>query len=794
MANTRTIATWMLVASLALFVPTSAFGEAGDRAQAQDDSAFAEQEKPSEPSPPSAENEAFPSEDCETIASEDREIAAQAAPCALDDLDEATSDEEDGLRELDGSDIPEGSYTIVSSLPGSPCLDVAGASLENGANVQVWRSNGTNAQRFWISYDAEAEAFRVQSMHSGAALDLSAGGSANGTNVQAWSLDRKTPNQLWKLFENENGELAFISCATGLALDVSGGSPADGTNVQGWEANGTQAQLFAIKDTPPLQDGVYRLQSSLGENLALDVRDSSRDPGAPLQLWDQTGVTAQKFLIESQADGTCSITALCSGLLLGCREGSMVQAPEPSSESEQDIGSFLWTPTPNDHGITFVNAESGLAMDVSGANAFPGADVDGWEPNGTKAQAFFPISTSLVSAGTYRIRCASDGRVLDVSGASFANGANVQLWADNATGAQRWNVSVLEDGAIVLENARSNQALDVKDCSSLPGANVQQWPFSSGNPAQVFYPIPSGDGWFYLKSACGDLYLDASGGGGYDGANVQMWTPNMSNAQKFAFEFSPWTFTTQDARESIQQASTSWGVTSFGGYAPSQSVLDALQRAIDRARGAGVETSVLMCDLRTGKGIAVNADARIYAASSAKGPYVASVVSTNPWSVGAWADTMWATIAVSSNEGYLSLYRAFGPAPLWEWSSRAGIDAANATSQHYPYYSARELALLWTVSYDLFTATEEGRSIAPWYESPLNSSIANNLGAYFQTWSKPGWIGEWGLSSTNDAGIVWGDGGPYVVALLTTAPANFTWHADILWALESAHDEIACGM
>lgn len=808
MACSRTIIAWTLAVSLAFSFPSAAWGDAepsnADNGRPTVELTEGTGAAPDDPDAtmenPTAEDDATEGGATEGDRKASEGDATDASP--LDGLSEdaekpeaseepGKAEDEDDLesRRLDGEDVPEGAYTLSSALPGGYVLDVSGASLENGANVQLWSPNASNAQRFWISFDEATQAFRIQDMHAGKALDVAGGGQESGTNVQQWLLDRATPNQLWDIVSCEDGSVTLISRTNALALDVSGGSAFAGANVQTWEPNGTAAQRFVLAKTEPLQEALYTLQSTLSGNKALDVRGGSAAAETPLQLWDANGVTAQKFSLEAVDEGSYRIVALCSGLSLRQNGTDLVQ----SAFDELDPA-FLWEPRPGQYGIVLVNAESGRAIDVAGGNAASGTDVDTWEVNGTRAQGFFPIATTPVSPGTYRVRCVADGRVLDVSGASFANGANVQLWADNGTGAQRWDVTVVDGGGIVLRNSRSRLALDVLNAAGSEGTNVQQWSHTPGNVAQTFYPEPTGDGAFYLRAACSGLYLDAAGGGGYDGANVQTWTPNRTQAQKFLFERAPWSFTTQDARDSIHQAGMHWGISSFGGYAPSSSTVDRLQSAVDRARRAGVEVSVLMCDLQTGQGIAVNGDRRIYSASTCKGPYVASVAGTNPWAASVWSGVMRPTITVSSNSDYLALYNAFGRGPILEWARRAGIDGGNATSNgHYPYYSARELALLWTVNYDLFTTTDEGRAISPWYVRPLNSSIGAHLGSHYLTWSKAGWIGQWGVSSASDAGIVWGTGGPYVVALLTDAPANFSFHPDILWALEAAHNEMTAG-
>ena len=48
--------------------------------------------------------------------------------------------------------IENGTYMIKSALNTKKVLDIPGASTANGANVQLYTGNGTNAQKFNISY------------------------------------------------------------------------------------------------------------------------------------------------------------------------------------------------------------------------------------------------------------------------------------------------------------------------------------------------------------------------------------------------------------------------------------------------------------------------------------------------------------------------------------------------------------------------------------------------------------------------------------------------------------------
>lgn len=599
--------------------------------------------------------------------------------------------------------LEEGAYFVRSAIDPSFVLDVADASIGSGANVQVWSANGTNAQRFWLSFDGES--YHLQAMCSGKALDVASGKKENGTNVQQWLFEGSNVNQAWDIEENDDGTVTFIARSNQLALDVSGANASNGSNVQTWEPNGTPAQRFILEPAAAYQGSASR-----------------------------------------------------------------------------------WVVTPGVYGVTFVNCATGRALDVDGGIAQDGRRVGTYVINGTRAQGFLGFPTDVLSSGVYRITSAVDGRSLDVADGSFSDCANVRVWDDNGTGAQRWRIEAAGDGMITVTCALTNKALDVLNYGTEAGTNVQVWQPSSGNTAQLFRPIPTGDGYYYLQSACSGLYLDVSGGGGRCGANVQVWTPNKTAAQKFRFDQSSYTRSMGDVRSGINAASGSWGLTSFGGYAPSAAVSSQIQAAVDSLRWQGYDLGFVMIDLTTGKGVSCNADGTFYSASTIKGPYVAAVCSLYPDSIASWAGTMEPTIRWSSNEGYASLRNAFGPQPMWEWSARSGV-GSDIASLRYPWYTARDLAKLWTSNYEYFTTS--GGWAASWFTSSSNSALYYQLGSWYTVWSKPGWIASGGAYNvSNDAGIVWGNGRPYLVAILSSYPANTARLNDVVWALEAAHNEM----
>ena len=126
--------------------------------------------------------------------------------------------------------LEDGAYTIASSIDSSMVLDVSGASKDDGANVQLYASNGTTAQKFRITYGEDGY-YTIICLASGKALDVEGASDVSGANVQQWR-ENGSDAQKWSIVQNHDGSYSFISKCNGFALDIQGGVTASGTNIQ----------------------------------------------------------------------------------------------------------------------------------------------------------------------------------------------------------------------------------------------------------------------------------------------------------------------------------------------------------------------------------------------------------------------------------------------------------------------------------------------------------------------------------------------------------------------------------
>lgn len=138
----------------------------------------------------------------------------------------------------------DGYYTITSKKS-RKVLDVANGSTANGANIQQYQSNGSDAQ-FWKLEPAGNGYYYIISRRSGKVLDVDGGSTADSANVQQYERNN-TEAQKWKLEEAGDGYYYLINKRSEKVLDVANGSTADGVNIQQYQRNGSDAQKWKFE-------------------------------------------------------------------------------------------------------------------------------------------------------------------------------------------------------------------------------------------------------------------------------------------------------------------------------------------------------------------------------------------------------------------------------------------------------------------------------------------------------------------------------------------------------------------
>lgn len=137
-------------------------------------------------------------------------------------------------------------YVISPQCAPDRCLDIAGGSTENRANVQISQKTGGKNQQFQFVSVGDGY-YKIVPQNSQKSLDCASQGTTPGTNVQQYDFSNNHDSQRWWVEDAGNGYCYIVPKGnTGLCLDVVDGRDADGTNVQLYTRNSGAPQKWKL--------------------------------------------------------------------------------------------------------------------------------------------------------------------------------------------------------------------------------------------------------------------------------------------------------------------------------------------------------------------------------------------------------------------------------------------------------------------------------------------------------------------------------------------------------------------
>ena len=453
--------------------------------------------------------------------------------------------------------IEEGTYVIKSAINDKFVLDIEDASKANEANLQIYQSNGTNAQKFKVKYLNNGY-YTIESVNSGKVLDVDDAKKTQGTNVQQYD-SNNTDAQKWTIKKNSDGTCSLVSKCNNLYMDVKDGIASNSRNVQVYGGNGTKAQKFKFekvadpinyseKAEKTISDGTYTIKSAINDKFVLDIDNASKSNGANVQIYQSNGTNAQKFKVKYLNNGYYTIESVNSGKVLDVDNAGKNQGTNVQQYGSNNTDAQKWIIAKNTDGTySIVSKCNNLYLDVKDGIASSGKNIQVYGRNGTRAQKFkFEVVTNnsesnnvkpqkTIADGTYTIKSSLNTRyVFDIAWGSTQNYGNLQLYQDSTVGQQRFKVKYLGDGYYSITAAHSGRVLDVSNAGKTNGTNVQQYS-SNNSDAQKWIIAKNSDGTYSIVSKCNNLYMDVKDGIAGNNRNIQMYSGNGTKAQKFVF-------------------------------------------------------------------------------------------------------------------------------------------------------------------------------------------------------------------------------------------------------------------
>lgn len=138
--------------------------------------------------------------------------------------------------------IKAGVYVIESAYDGY-CFDVANGSTSKRANIQLYKKNGTDAQRFRVIPLGD-NTYMIQNYKSGLIVDVANGSRDHNGNIWQYKNNATDAQRFFIMKSDTDGYCTIQNYKSGLVVDVANGVPAKRTNIRQWSLNDTTAQKW----------------------------------------------------------------------------------------------------------------------------------------------------------------------------------------------------------------------------------------------------------------------------------------------------------------------------------------------------------------------------------------------------------------------------------------------------------------------------------------------------------------------------------------------------------------------
>ena len=390
--------------------------------------------------------------------------------------------------------VEDGTYVIKSALNENMVLDVACKSTADGANVQLFNYTGADNQKWNVKHLGNGYYSITTAMDNNKSLDVYRGSTEAGANVQLFTY-KGGDNQQWIIKDAGDGYYYIVAKNSGLQLDIYRANAVNEANIQVFTARTTANQKFKfepVKEELPektVEDGTYVIQSSLNENMVLDVAYKSTANGANVQLFNYTGSNNQKWNVKYLGDGYYSITtAMSDSMSLDVYCASTVSGANVQLFTYKGGDNQQWIIKDAGDGYYYIVAKnSGLYLDIYKAQAVNQANIQVFDKRETTNQKFKFVSTDVntdeqvFANGVYTFSpILNENKNFDVEAKSRLNGTKVSLFDVTNANNQLWYLEYVSEGYYKINSAMNTKlALTAIDngvvISKYNGSNSQLW-------------------------------------------------------------------------------------------------------------------------------------------------------------------------------------------------------------------------------------------------------------------------------------------------------------------------------
>ena len=294
--------------------------------------------------------------------------------------------------------IEDGYYFINTKLNYNKSLDVYSGIMNENSNVQLYDSNSTLAQKWYIKYLENGYYSILSNKDSNFALTSETGEESN-IKINTFN---NSDTQKWVIKDNGNGYYSILNKSY-LAISLENMSTVNFTNIILTGATTSDWQQFKLIPTSEgvsekvLENGYYFINSALNENYVLDLAGASTKNGADLQLYSLNSTKAQKWYLTYIDNGYYRITSSLSSLKTldvyagRTTDGTNVQLFDYNGSYAQQ-----WIIKDAGDGYFYIVSNcNGLYLDVDNGAAINSANIEVNSFTGNTSQKFKFTKTRL---------------------------------------------------------------------------------------------------------------------------------------------------------------------------------------------------------------------------------------------------------------------------------------------------------------------------------------------------------------------------------------------------------------
>ena len=329
----------------------------------------------------------------------------------------------------------DGSYKI-SSCQDKKCLDGNGSDFTNGAEVRVYDSNETSAQR-WFIY-GESGKYQFRAVCGENYLDMYGGGNdpQNGTKIQMFEKNGTSAQDF---------QIQKLSKVNSTHLNYSDGTDYKVTSFWWNEINSAIGYDLKIWNGPIWEGDPYKVISMSGTGCQVYLPAGYYE--AYVDTWNKYSVSMSdnvvKFTVYEEnpidvgTDFYAYIINTAAGKYVTRDENGEVFVTKETGQANQ-----VWKfERQGDGSYKILSSRSTLCLDGNGSDFSNGADVRVYESNETSAQRWFIYGSS--SKYHFRALCGNNALDMTGGGSSPADGTQMEMWQKNGSTAQDFQIQKL---------------------------------------------------------------------------------------------------------------------------------------------------------------------------------------------------------------------------------------------------------------------------------------------------------------------------------------------------------------